>query len=376
MLDVFAQYEGCLEEMQRRLGPEHQKEFHVLRSRLIENLSHARLYGDTPTRQSDRSMVLDTLNRLAQATLGMTFDSITKPAQLGASTSALDVIVYVALGEEFSLALKHFGKGFIGEEAPDLAVTVYRGKIPHVASQALTSVLIVPGGSMGNTRSSNLMSAFLSKHSARNVVALGIAGSIGDDLQLGDVFIPHCVNEYMANAAGVGSDALTFIPSGNRLPTDPRLLNRTQFFHLKHAQLHQRWRQRAVRSWKSLVNTSMHRKLKAARINLRGFSKVISVDDRILGSGPAVSKGLAFAQWLRQTTRKTEAVEMESAGVLDAACVRSPAPLAYVIRGISDYGDDRKNVIETATKGAFRKLAIYAATSYLVTEMRAGLFSS
>ena len=362
--------------MAQRLTPEDQPAFHVLRARLIENLSHARLYGDTPTRQSDRAMVLDMLNKLALSALGITFDPIAKATRLGGSASSVDIIVYVALGEEFSVALKHFGKGFKPDEIADLAVTVYRGTVRTGAPQSSCRVLIVPAGTMGNTRSSGLMSAVLAKNEARNVVALGIAGSIGDDLQLGDVFMPQSVNEYMANAAAGGSDALSFIPSGNRLPVDPRLLNRAQFFQSNYPAKQRDWTRRANVRWKSLVSGAMLKRLKKAGIDLRDYSKVVSGEDRILGSGPAVSKGVAFTRWIREAARKTEAVEMESAGVLDAAFIRTPAPRALVIRGISDYGDSRKKIIEAVTKGAFRELAVDNATAYLMSAIRAGLFCS
>lgn len=376
MLDVFAHYEACLADMARRLRSEDQPAFDVLRARLIENLSHARLYGDTPTRQSDRSMVLGMLNTLAVSAIGIAFDAIPKAPRPGMSTASVDIMVYVALGEEFSMALKHFGKGFVPDETGDLAVTVYRGSVRAGTPQSSCRVLIVPAGTMGNTRSSGLISAFLARNETRNVVALGIAGSIGDDLQLGDVFIPQSVNEYMANAAAGGNDMLSFVPSGNRLPVDPRLLNRAQFLHVNYPAKQRDWTRRANGRWKSLVSGAMINRLKRAGIDLRGYSKLVSGDDRILGSGPAVSKGVAFARWIREAARKTEAVEMESAGVLDAAFIRTPAPRALVIRGISDYGDSRKKVIEAATKGAFRELAIDNATAYLMTAIRAGLFCS
>jgi len=290
--------------------------------------------------------------------------------------SSVDIIVYVALGEEFSLALRHFGKEFARDEIADIAATVYRGTVSITASEPSCRVLIVPAGTMGNTRSSGLMSAVLATNDTRNVVALGIAGSIGDDLQLGDVFMPQSVNEYMANTAGVGGETLSFLPSGNRLPIDPRLLNRAQFFQINHSTEHRNWSRREKRRWKSLVSEAMLNRLKSAGIDLRGHSRLLSGDDKILGSGPAVSKGVAFARWIRASARKTEAVEMESAGVLDAAFIRTPAPRVLVIRGISDYGDDRKNLIEAASKGAFRELAIDNATDYLMSAIRAGLFCS
>lgn len=57
---------------------------------------------------------------------------------------------------------------------------------------------------MGNTRSASLTSALIEKLNPANIVVLGIAGSLVNDMEPGDVFIPDTVNEYMANSATHG----------------------------------------------------------------------------------------------------------------------------------------------------------------------------
>jgi nucleoside phosphorylase len=290
-------------------------------------------------------------------------------------TDAVDLVIYVALGEEFVLALKQFGRTLVGEELPDLALTVYRGTIRRARAKAGCKLLVVPAGAMGNTRSSAVISGILAQHKASNVVGLGIAGSIGEALQPGDVFVPQSVNEYMANAAATGTDTPIFTPSGNRIPVDPRLLNRTQMFPANHPKSDLAWNKEVSRAWKSLVRPIMLGHLKKSGIRLRPHSKVLAGEESILGSGPAVAKGQAFAKWIKASVRKTEAVEMESAGVLDAAHIRTPAPRTLIVRGISDYGDERKKLIEDTTRGAFRRLAIHNATAYLIRLIEAGVFS-
>jgi nucleoside phosphorylase len=59
-----------------------------------------------------------------------------------------------------------------------------------------------------------------------------------------------------------------------------------------------------------------------------------------VASGPIVAGSSRFTAWLKSRDRKYLVVEMESAGVL-AAC--EPFDVTtMVIRGVSDFGDDRK----------------------------------
>jgi hypothetical protein len=89
-----------------------------------------------------------------------------------------------------------------------------------------------------------------------------------------------------------------------------------------------------------------------------------------------VSKGQAFVNWLRTgVDRKVAAVEMETAGVLDAALIRTPAPRAIAIRGISDFADERKEKLEDAAKARFRTLAVKNAVALLVNAIQSGRFS-
>ena len=57
MADMFAAYEHGLKELLRLLGKEHQhyNEALTLQSRLLENISAVRTYGDTETRRAERA---------------------------------------------------------------------------------------------------------------------------------------------------------------------------------------------------------------------------------------------------------------------------------------------------------------------------------
>lgn len=290
------------------------------------------------------------------------------------NSTDIDIAVYVALSEEFATVSKVLGKGFQPDKLRDLAITCLRGAIRTHLDKPVR-ILVVPAGKMGNTRSANVMSAILTRFAPKNVVVIGIAGSLVHELQPGDVLIPDQVNEYLANAATVGKESWTFETSGNEFSTDPRLLNTCQFSWATRQKEYSTWRSQARSRFRRLINEKALKSLRAAGLELRAQSELFVGDDRKIASGPAVGKGTAFVNWLKEKVdRKAVAIEMESAGVYDAAIIRTPAPKAMAIRGISDFADERKKVLETVVKGGFRVLAAANATAYFKHAVHAGLF--
>lgn len=286
----------------------------------------------------------------------------------------MDILLYVALSEEFDTVMADLGRGFQPEEISDAALTVYRGAIPAPSLNRSFSVAVVGAGKMGNSRAASITSMLLEKFKPRNLVVLGIAGAVAPDLNPGDVFIPDAVSEYLANSASRGeTDTWTLTTSGNRFPVSGRLMNRIQ--QLQRSDGHAEWREATRRHRAELITDAVERQLEAGLGASRRICKVRAGDDRVLASGPTVGKGKAFVEWLTTNVdRKICALEMESAGVLDAAAVRTHAPRALVIRGISDYADERKEKIEKIAAGGFRKLSVRNALSFFVHAVAAGVF--
>lgn len=288
----------------------------------------------------------------------------------------VDIVVYVALSEEFMDIRKDLGHQFRHHELRDVALTCFIGSIESERLKKSFNVLVVPAGKMGNTKSASVVSAILNQFKPRDVVVIGIAGSLTSDLQPGDVFIPDRVNEYLANSATIGKEEWEFQTSGNQFITDLRLLNRFQVFWTVEESYYKRWRRTAVNRFRKVVGGHQIDTLQEAGLVMRSTPSLLVGDDRILASGPAVGKGKAFVDWLRtQVDRKASAIEMESAGVYDAALLRTPAPRAIAIRGISDFADERKEKLEAVAKGGFRKLAVKNALSLFIAAIQAGLFA-
>lgn len=289
--------------------------------------------------------------------------------------SVLDIAIYVALNEEFQYVVEAMNCKLESHELIDIAITYYTGEIYAKNLNKDISIALVPAGKMGNTRSSNIMSSILDLLRPKNVVVLGIAGSIDNDLYPGNVLIPESVNEYLANAAGVGKKKWGFVLSGNSYTSSPRLINRLQNFKITRPEYYNLWEGKVKENAFEFISKDILRNLQEKQIDIDLKSKIYSGDDKVLASGPAVAKGEAFIKWLKsESKRKTVAVEMESAGVFDAVSIRTYNPRVIAIRGISDFADERKEAIEDTAKQNFRMLAIYNCVSLLLSSIDAGLF--
>ncbi|WP_346891545.1 TIR domain-containing protein [uncultured Roseibium sp.] len=291
-------------------------------------------------------------------------------------TDHIDILLYLALSEEADSVLGVLGDGFKPEEFSSLALIGFFGTLRSSSLHRDFRVAVVPAGKMGNTRAANVVSALIGILKPADVVVIGIAGSLSNDMEPGDVFIPDSVNEYLANAAAVGEQGpWKFVTSGNNFLTSVRLLNRFQFFAHSYKMAHQSWQAdtRALRE--AIIPATTEVAMKTAGLESRGACKLFAGDDRKLASGPAVGKGTAFIEWImREVDRKASAIEMESAGVYDAAILRTPAPRTVSIRGISDYADERKEKIEKTAKGKFRDLSAKNAVALFIRAVEAGVF--
>ena len=293
-----------------------------------------------------------------------------------------DILLYVALTEEFEALSEALVDDLKTEpdivELEDLALQVFSVEVPSPALGKKIKLGIIPSGKMGITSAASVVSAVLVQSNCNYVVVLGIAGSLSNDLQPGDVIIPNIVTEFLANSAAV-NDADTgqwkFETSGNPHITSPRLLKRFQLFKSTHKDCFEHWETDCASRYASVATTEIQLKMKEAGFAMRSEIKLFAGNDQKLASGSAVGKSEAFVDWLKSNVdRKLVAIEMESAGVYDAATIRPNPPRVLAIRGISDFADKRKKLIEDGTKGQFRTVAAKNAFSLLLRGIEAGFF--
>ncbi len=294
----------------------------------------------------------------------------------------IDVLLYVALSEEFNDLSSALAEKLQVElevtELQDLALQVFSIKVPSPVLKKEIRLAIVPAGKMGVTRAASVVSVILERSHCNNVVVLGIAGSLSDDLQPGDVFIPDSVTEYLANSAAKNvedTEEWELETSGNSNPTNLRLLNRFQYFKSTHKEHFERWRADCAERYAPVATAEVRAQMKEAGFAMRSEVRIFAGDDNKLASGPTVGKSEHFVEWLKsKVDRKFAALEMESAGVYDASSLREPPPRILAIRGISDFADERKKLIEEGTKGQFREVATKNALSLLLRGIEAGFF--
>ncbi|MEU8660359.1 5'-methylthioadenosine/S-adenosylhomocysteine nucleosidase, partial [Actinoplanes philippinensis] len=210
----------------------------------------------------------------------------------------------------------------------------------------------------GQERAAAASAMVISQFEPAVVVNLGIAGSISDDVSLGDVVVADQVVSYMANSKvkPTGSDGFRFEPAGEALRSDEFLVDRLRQIPLVSPSKFDDWTRRA--------------QLSVRREAGRDDPNVATVHLHVgpVASGPAVVGATAFKNWMKGTKRDYLAVEMESSGVAIAAelsgMLRRVRFLA--LRGISDAADEQKNQLEKESKGSVRGGAMENALDLLM----------
>lgn len=288
---------------------------------------------------------------------------------------SIDLILYVALTEEsaelFNLVVGGLKHEVTSIEHPNAALTLYLTEIGE------RRIAIVNGGGMGSDKAAAVTGRLQSEWSNADVVVLGIAGAVSSDFLPGDVFVPYSVKGYIENAAAVdANEAFAFMPSGKEIPCSPRLLDRVNRLKLA-PELHDAFenlKSRLSDRVLSHLSREMLDELRGINLDLSEKGRLISGDDKKLGSGPIVGKSNHFVGWIKDLDRKISAIEMESVGVAIANQLTDPAPRFLAIRGISDVADSRKNEIEDICGDAFRRAALENAVEVFVSLLKSGLF--
>jgi Phosphorylase superfamily len=93
-----------------------------------------------------------------------------------------------------------------------------------------------------------------------------------------------------------------------------------------------------------------------------------------VASGNTVGAAQGYAVELRGIDRKFLALEMEAAGVAQAAHGRQSPIDFLVVRGISDFSDQRKAQLDAAYGGGWRKYAMASASAFLLGLLRSDTF--
>jgi nucleoside phosphorylase len=281
----------------------------------------------------------------------------------------LDVGIVIALEEEFrELAPQIKTKPYYNSDIKQYYYLFERRSAN--AALAPYRCVVTFMGTMGPTDAGMVGDRLIAQFNPATIVSIGIAGSMDKEVLVGDVVVADQTDEYLASSKAIETKDkqdwnLQF--SGNPYKSDPAYVAHAMNLKYAHPEATQNWEElnkRKLLEWIGSVSTD-------ALVSQQLISKVPGIHTGHIASGPIVGAANQFVQWLKEKhDRKFLALEMESAGVLNAAHKRAVSSL--IIRGISDYTDERKTKLDDIGKGALRRYAMNNALALLWVLMNRG----
>ncbi|HEY3902548.1 MAG TPA: tetratricopeptide repeat protein [Streptosporangiaceae bacterium] len=214
---------------------------------------------------------------------------------------------------------------------------------------------------MGLTGSAVATSRLLDRYQLRMLALIGIAGALDNRLRLGDLVVASSIDEYLysAKAAPNGSGrGFGFEVGGNSWTASRDLVNFVNNFRYLPGSF-EAWGERA----RSRRNPGL---LSKTGTLTKGTPEYLVGP---IASGDVVGAADGFAQWLLHHNRLRLAIEMEAGGAARAIYESGRTDL-LVVRGISDFADERKKKLDAfsdsgADRGAWRRYAALNAVDLL-----------
>ncbi|WP_309896005.1 hypothetical protein [Archangium sp.] len=281
---------------------------------------------------------------------------------------SVDVAVLVALEEEFE-QLRSLVPGMTPVPDPQFGGYYYCFDVGLTGPVYRCVARFI--GNMGPDRAGLFADRLIARWHPRVVVMVGIAAGLHDDIHLGDVVVAEQVNAYLSDTKAVpqGEEGWSLLPRPRVFEGNHALLQEVANFRFVHAAAYGAWCNAGATDLEEQVDAAARKKLVS-----KGLIEVKPSLHRVhLASGPVVVAANGFAEWLRSHDSSIKAVEMEAAGLLEAAATRVEPSRALVIRGISDLGDERKSKLDAIGKGGLRRLAMRNATRMLLALLEAGV---
>jgi adenosylhomocysteine nucleosidase len=275
------------------------------------------------------------------------------------SSQAFDVGLIIPLAEEFDIA-----REILSFEDPvtERGHYFYPFSVPGCPVRGIATVLF----DMGLAASAAVATQMLSMFDLRLLALVGIAGALDPELYLGDVVIASSVDEYMHAARarpGERGREFEFERGSVSWQASPEMVSFVRNF---------RYVGGTEDSYRAWAERSASRR-EPGRSGGTALSARERPEYRVgqIATGDIVSAASSFAQWIRRNDRKRLAVEMEAGGVARAIYGYGRNDL-LVIRGVSDFSDERKHAMDTAgatasQSGGWRRYAMLNAVDMLAT---------
>ena len=272
-----------------------------------------------------------------------------------------DIGLIVPLKEEFE---------YLAKVCPITSSESFEGSFFYSLDFGGCDVRVVSGfvGEMGPLPAAQRTEKLLRFADVELLVVLGLAGGLDDKVKLGDVVVASEICEFLAESKAVparGGKGFRLKYSGRRWPLNYRLREAVNNFSLCGSAFSEDYRAELRELYESLRIPRQQRRLGSE-----------SPDYHVghIASGDIVGAAEAFAVELLGIDRKFLALEMEAAGVAKTAHDRNTAKKLLVVRGISDFADERKTSLDVQARGNWRLYAMTCAARFLAGLLRWGDF--
>lgn len=280
----------------------------------------------------------------------------------------IDFLLVIALQEEFDYIRQVLP---LGSQARSVdSWTYYRASLSHISGRILTGAVCCVG-TMGVEEADAATTALIKAIRPKLVISIGISGLISDELHIGDVVVATDVQDYLDRSKihqPDPSNPLTFEDidfAGQSVRTTESIWRFITEFKYRYKDDWEVWQQNS----EARIN-----QLELQSLNVLRDCKLIADRPQVhVGScacGPVLVASRDFKQVLKQRNRNFLAVDMESYGVLRAIDRSEKHIETLVIRGISDFSDERKKELDGIDKGQLRRYATQNAASILVEALK------
>lgn len=285
---------------------------------------------------------------------------------------ATDIGIIIALEEEFNVFFPTIAKIQCPESDPEHGLSFYRFAVSTKAS-AIQSYHCVSSllGRMGPTTAMAVTQRMIDLYHPHTIVVLGIAASIHSDVRLGDVIVADSVDSYIER--GKINEQVNAFPlalSGQVYQCSGDLLHRLHSFKYQHQLVYEQWRRSSTRFWQKCLAKSPQSSL----MPMGDLQLPVTYIIGPLASGPLVVASSSFKELLLQRNRSLLGIEMEASGVLAVLNQTTNQRRVLVLRGVSDFGDERKTDLDRIQDGVLRQFAMYNAVQLFWKLLETGVF--
>jgi nucleoside phosphorylase len=403
MNDEFTPYEDSMSRLLEELVGDQQvyQEALLLQIRLQRVIAQARRYGREPAQNAELNRVLDLLIELSLRTTGKSFNEWHRPfkhkeqfstinmeqarevlSSAAATTPpkqqaemnklslsqeqshfrpsrAFDVGIVIALQEEFDVFFPTIEQVYSTELDPGSGQYFFVFHTPDTDGVSRYRCVATLLGGMGATNAALITESMVRLYHPQTTIMLGIAAGIHDDVRIGDVIVADSVDSYIdrgkikSGASHQDDIAISFSSQVYQCSAD--LLQHLQTFKYIHAQAYQQWCQSGAHLLFKQLDKPAREELKAS-----GLVRLpITYSVGPLASGPLVVASSAFKQQLQHRNRSFLGVEMEAGGMMAALHKIIDSKRSLVLRGVSDFGDERKQAMDEIYGRVLRRFAMH-----------------